>query len=224
MIESQGNGIWTVHQPLKIVGTEIGTRMTIIDYTGQGDLMVHSPVRPNDELVAEVKKLGTVKHIVAPNRWHHMFVKKFRAHFPEARTYCAPGLEKKRADINFDEILENGKTYPWSDSVQHTFVEGSPILNEVIFCHKGSRSLIVTDIGLHICEDSPLWTRIAFKAMGAFKKFGWSAPEKWLFIKDKNTFQNSMNEVLKWDFDQIMLCHGHIVKSNGYEEFKRAFS
>ena len=217
-------GIWTADSPLSVLGLELGARMTVVDYSGQGDLWVHSPLKPDEELIADINNIGKVKYIVAPNRWHHMFVGSFLRSFPEAKVYGAPGLDKKRKDLNFEGILERDVDYPWSESVSHKVLSGAPLLNEVIFCHKKSRTLIVTDLGLHICEDSSFYTKLIFRLMGIYKKFGWSSLEKKLFIKEKGPFAESVGDILGWDFDKIIMAHGRVVGSDGRTIFREAFS
>lgn len=216
--------IWTADSPLNVLGLELGARMSIVDYSGQGDLWVHSPLRPDDELTEEIKKIGHVRYIIAPNRWHHMFVGSFLRSFPEARVYGAPGLDKKRKDLNFEGILTSDHNYPWSEAVSHKVLSGAPLLNEVIFYHKQSKTLIVTDLGLHICEDRSFYTKLIFRLMGIYNRFGWSALEKKFFIKEKGLFEDSIQEILGWDFEKIIMAHGNTVSSNGKTIFKEAFA
>ena len=81
----------------------------------------------------------------------------------------------------------------------------------------------MTDLGINICDSSPFVTRCVFKAMGMFKKFGWSKFEKWLFIRDSELFAASIQKILCWDFEKIVLSHGQVIESNGRNLFKNAF-
>lgn len=198
--------------------------MTILDFSGSRDLLVHSPVELNAHTLKQLRELGTVRYVVAPNKLHHLYVANFMKSFPRALLFIAPGLEKKRTDLKNAEILKNSEEYPWSPFIKHHVVSGVPICNEVILFHSESRTLIVTDIGLHIGDNNSFYTRLAFKAMGMFGKFGWSSLEKRLFIKDYKKFDTSVLEILKWDFDKIILSHGDVVRSGGKKQFQNAFA
>lgn len=223
MLNRLDAAIWTLDQPFRFFGLEIGARMTVLDLSGNGDLWIHSPVHLSASHLSALVELGTVAYIIAPNRWHHLYLTAFKAHFPKARYFSAPGLEAKRKDFAFDGILDNAVTYPWSKVLQHHLVQGIPQLNEVVFFHAPSRTLIVTDLGLHICEDQPFMTRVMFRMMGTYRKFGWTALEKRIFIKDAAAFQNSINSILAWDFDRIILAHGRTVPTQGKAVFQKAF-
>ncbi len=223
MLHTFVDRIWYTEQPLRFFGLEIGARMTIVDISGEGELLLHSPILPNDGLLSEINNLGTVKHIVAPNLLHHLYVGHWKEKYPNANLYCCPGLERKRRDIKFDTIIEQDKTYAWSKVAQHHIVQGTPKFNEVVFFFPQHKTLLVADLGIHIHESSPFLTRCIFKAMGMFKKFGWSKLEKRFFIKDKKLFETSARKILEWDFDNILLSHGKLVESGGHKIFENAF-
>lgn len=215
--------LWTADQALSFVGLEVGARMTVVDVTGNGELLVHSPIRLTEEIKVEIDRLGNVRYIIAPNLYHHLFAGDFKNSYPAAELFVAPGLEQKRADLEVDHIIENDVEYAWSSAMAHHVVQGTPRFNEVVLYHREQKTLIVTDVGLHICEDSPLFTRMFFRTTGMFKKFGWSAPERWLLIRDKALFQNSMNTIVAWDFNKILLSHGRLIEKDGQSVFRRAF-
>jgi hypothetical protein len=86
--------------------------MTIIRLAG-GVLMVHSPIHLAQELLFDAGSIGSVRFIVAPNRFHHLFVADWQRAYPNAQTFCAPGLDTKRADLNFTSILGDDPPAAW---------------------------------------------------------------------------------------------------------------
>lgn len=212
---------WT--QPLKFHGLEIGTRMSVLDVDGQGTLLVHSPIHLTSEIRSRLDSLGTVGYVIAPNKWHHLYLADFKEGYPQAGFFCAPGLEKKKAGFSFDGVITDSQSFPWNDGVEHLIVRGAPMFNEVAFFHRASRTLFLTDTALHICEDSPWPTRLFFGLLGTYRKFGLSSLEKRLFVKDAAAFRESMKQVGRWDFDRIVLAHGKIVESDGKALFHKAY-
>ncbi len=223
MLRKFADNIWIADQSLTFFGLEMGARMTVVAIDGTKDLLIHSPIRPTDELLTEIDRLGIVKHILAPNLFHHLYIDGFKQNYPEAKLYCAPGIETKRSDIQFDEVIEEDKEYPWSHVAEHHLVLGCPRSNEVVLFFRDQKTLLVTDLGINIHENSPWMTRTVFKAMGMFKTFGWSRFEKWLFIRDRDRFAASTAKILRWDFDKIILSHGQLVQDNGRSLFSKAF-
>src|SRR2546423_388073 len=96
--------LWVCEQPLKFLGVEVGCRMTLARLPGN-QLLLPSPVRPDAALRAEVDTLGAVRWVIAPNRFHHLFVGHWLAAYPNAQAYAAPGLPKKRPDVRFAAVL-----------------------------------------------------------------------------------------------------------------------
>ncbi len=197
--------------------------MTIVDLDGQGTLFVHSPVKLTNQIKEKIDALGVVKYVVAPNKWHHLFVGDFKAAYPLAKFYCAPGLEKKRSDFHFDGVISNDQTFPWNQALAHKLVGGIPIFNEVVFFHPSSKTLILTDLALHICESDSFFSRCILKLLGSFGKFGWANIEKVIYIRDRTAFKASIEDILTWDIDKILLTHGTPILSNGKAHLKNAF-
>lgn len=63
---------------------DFSTRMTVIRLP-DGGLFLHSPIRLDDGLRAELDALGTVRAVVAPNKAHHLYVGDYRVPYTKAR-------------------------------------------------------------------------------------------------------------------------------------------
>src|SRR4029450_12084462 len=104
MLRGLDENLWVAEQPLKFMGLEVGTRMTIVRFA-DGALWVHSPLRLSSERHEAVEALGPVRFLVAPNTFHHLFIGEWMAAWPGARAYAAPGLPEKRKDLRFHGVL-----------------------------------------------------------------------------------------------------------------------
>ena len=60
----------------KFFKVPFSTRMTVIRLQN-GGLWVHSPTKPNDNLLFEIKQLGEVKHLIAPNVLHYSYINEW---------------------------------------------------------------------------------------------------------------------------------------------------
>lgn len=215
--------IRTKDQPLKFFGVEMGARMTVVPCDND-NIFVHSPIKLSDSDVAELNQLGQVKWVVAPNKWHHLYVQDSKNHFPSAEFYCAPGLDKKRPDFKFTEVISNEQKFPWNPELAHVLIDGVPMYNEVVFFHQKTKTLIVTDLAVHIRHSKSFFTKLCLTLMGAYGNFGWSAIEKFMFIRDKRAFRCSIERVLEFDFERVIMAHGDIVENDGKRLFSAAFS
>ncbi|MCG8335912.1 MAG: DUF4336 domain-containing protein [Proteobacteria bacterium] len=91
-----GKNIWTVEGGIvKMFTIPFETRMTIIKLSDDS-LWVHSPITMNTGIRQKIDELGSIKNIVAPNRFHHLSLGEWSGTYPVANLWAAPGLEKKR--------------------------------------------------------------------------------------------------------------------------------
>ena len=214
--------VWVCRQPLRFLGVQVGTRMTIVRLE-TGALWVHSPVAVDEEKAAEICGLGPVSFIVAPNRLHHLFVAPFRDRWSEASVFLAPGLSSKRPDLEPAITLQGEATYSWSAEIEHECVSGLRTLGEVAFFHRRSRTLLLTDLAFNIGRDTPFWSRQAMWLNDAYGRLRCPRDVRWLFVADRDAFARSIRRIADWDFDRITIAHGHVVRSEGRRAFEDAF-
>ena len=213
--------LWRAEQPLKFSGAEVGARMVVVRL--QGDrLLLHSPIRPTAEVRAEVDALGKVSYLVAPNSYHHLFVRPWAEAYPAAETFVAPGLPKKRPDLRHQGVLSDAPG-PWAPELEHRLWRGAPMMQEVDFFHPASRTLIVTDLVHNFVEDRPLSTRIFFGLMGGWRGLRTTLLDK-IVNRDRRAAKESLERVLAWDFDRIVMAHGEVLESGGRAELARAYA
>lgn len=208
--------------PLRFFGLELGTRMTVMRLPGS-KLILHSPVPAVPELIGQVQALGDVAYIVAPNRFHHLYVGEWQRAFPDASVFVAPGVERKRPELNIKGVLVGRPEDGWADSVDQVLVQGIPFTSEVAFFHRPSATLVVSDLAFNIGPASPPLTRLVFRAGGTYGRLSPSALEPWL-IRDRNAFRDSLEQILAWPFERVVVAHGAISEVNGRAELTRGYA
>jgi len=222
MLERLADDLWTATSPLSTAGMQIGARMTVARLPG-GGLFVHSPIRIDDTLRAEVQALGPVGFLVAPNKFHHLYLDGWVEAFPDAKLYGPIGLPEKRKDLRFDGILAEGHPDPgWGDAIDLVQFYGAPATNEVVFLHKPSRTLLMTDLAFNIHEPVNWITRIYLrigKCHGRLKTTGIMR----LVIRDKQAARQSVERIAGWDFDRIVVSHGEVQEHGGPDALRSAF-
>jgi hypothetical protein len=196
--------------------------MTIIRLE-EGRLLVHSPVKLDAELRRSIDALGETRAIVAPNRLHHLFIQDYIAAYPEARVYAAHGLPKKRPDLRFDDILSDTPPAEWRGQIEQRLFRGAPPLNEVVFFHPATRTLVLTDLAFNLpmetARKSPL-----FSTLWDVGHFGPHRFVRLRGIRDWKAARDSVERILRWDFDRIIVSHGDILERGGHEHFAGAFA
>jgi hypothetical protein len=214
--------LWIVDSPLRFMGLEVGARMTVVRLPG-GEVWVHSPIAATPELVREVQALGRIAYLVAPNRLHHLFVGEWQKACPEASVYVAPGLAQKRPDLTSTGVLTGEAESGWAGTLDQVLVSGFPFANEVVFFHRPSTTLIVTDLAFNVCSSSPLLTRFVFRMSRAYGRLSPTLLER-LLVRDRSAFARSLQSILDWPFERVVVAHGEVSEAGGREELIRGYS
>ena len=196
--------------------------MTVVRLPGPR-LLLHSPVAAGAELVREVQALGPVAYLVAPNRFHHLFVGEWQQACPEASVYVAPGLERKRPDLRGAATLTNEPEPDWAGTIDQVLVSGLPLANEVVFFHRPSATLVASDLAFNVGSSSPPLTRLAFRLGGAYGHLSPTLLDR-LFVRDRSAFGRSLARILDWPFERVVVAHGRVSESGGREELARGYS
>jgi hypothetical protein len=165
----------------------------------------------DDDIAAEVEKIGKVEHLVSPNIFHHLSIGDWKSRYPDAVLWAPPGLGKKRGDLTIDRVLERGTPPEWGDAIVVEPIDGTEKIQEHAFFHAPSASVIVTDLAFHITHSDHWWTRFSLKLVRAFGKLTQS--RMWRgFTTDRAAAAQSLERVIAWPGERLLVGHGENVE------------
>lgn len=224
MLYPVGEDIWTGDGPTVFVaGFGYPTRMVVIRLSG-GGLFIWSPIGLSDELRTTLDRLGPVRHVVAPNALHHLFIGEWRAVYPAATVHGLPELRASKPGLLLDSELGDDPEPNWSHDIDQVVVRGNRITSEVVFFHRRSRTVIFADLIQHF-------------ERGWFKGWrGWvarmdrlTAPEPAVPMKfrlaftDRDIARLAIRQIMAWPIENIVMAHGQTVERGGRVVVARAF-
>lgn len=219
------NRIWLIEYPILYMGIGCNARTSLIR-ADDGTLIVHSPAPLTDETRRFVDDLGPVKTILAPGTFHNLYAAQWRDAYGDAQLYVCPGLERKVPSLRNAAIIRDGVRYPWSAELDHLTTQGFWLINEVVFLHRSTRTLIVTDLIESFTDETPanwvtqFWLKYVF--------FMWNhpkpAPEYQLGWSSRRKARAMLERVLEWDFTQIVVGHGQLFRDDAKAVARRAWS
>ena len=218
-LRETGDGLWTASTPLRMLGVEAGRTMAVVRL-GDSDLLVHSPAALDDELRRALDALGRVRFVVPASALHgHVSMGDYAAAYPDAELFAAPGLRKRRKDLGFAGDLGAEPDPRWAGHLDQTTFDGNRFLHEVVFHHRASRSLLVGDC---------VWNVTPRMALSGRVWAGWRSgvrptPFFRLAIRDRAAARRSVERILSWDFDRIVIGHGESLESGGRDAFRAAY-
>ena len=203
------------------------TRMTVI-CLANGDLFLHSPIAFNEKLAAELRALGTVRHLVSPNQFHYAHIGEWAKAFPDAIAWASPGARQRararHVDVNFTKDLDSHPPEEWCRDIDQTLIPGG-IFKEFAFFHEPSRTLVLTDtiINLELDKITQPW-RAFTKLSGMYYPhvqifFGMRLP---LQLQKKKA-ETAIIKIQAWRPERIVLSHGRCFDENADEVIRRIF-
>lgn len=204
--------IWTFYQDLVLLGIPVGARMSLVE-VNEGELLAISPIKMTDSVLRQIKEAGEIKWIVAPNSFHHMYVNGCQRAFPEAMSFAPRSLLKKRTDLTFTGVIENGAKYPWDEVLQTHLYEPSSSFSEAMFFHNDSGTLIVTDFLFNLKDPKTWYLKLATRALNMSGELRIGRLMKWV-SRDASEVGRVLEKVREWKPRRLILAHGDLVEGD----------
>lgn len=218
------NNLWSTPGVARMPGGIVFPCRMLIVRLSDGRLWLHSPVELSDAVVDAINDLGEVAFLVAPNKMHHLFLKDAMARFPNAEVYGAPGLADKRDDLRFDATIPASTPEAWRSDLDLMAIDGLPDLNEVVFLHKPSRTLIVTDLIFNMKTPHNWQTWLVHTLAGVRGRFAQSRLLR-VMTRDRQAAGDSVARLLsQWEFERVVVAHGDVVEESAQAQVRDALS
>ncbi len=202
------------------LGLHLGSRMTVVRLPG-GGLLLHSPVAIEAGLKAEIDALGTVTHVVAPSLYHHVYAGDAKALFPGSQLHGPEPLHRKRRDLDFDHVLDDGGHPDWQGALVPVGIDGC-MLGETVLVHVPSETVISSDLTENFQTSDHWVTRMYLKAADLHGKIGWSRLLR-VAYRDHAAARGSLAKLLSFDFDRIVIAHGEVIETGGKAALEQTF-
>lgn len=203
------------------------TRMSVVSL-GRGALWLHSPVAYSERLADQVREMGNVSHIVSPNLIHYAHIREWADRFPAATVWASPRVrERARSqgiDVRFDKDLERTPPDAWRGVLRQTIIPGK-FMDEVVFFHETSRTLILTDtIQNYELDKLRQPYRLLVWLARAYAPHGQMPIDlRSTFLPSKGEVGDAVREILSWRPARIVISHGKCIDENAAEALRWAF-
>ena len=224
MLQRFTEEIWITDGPtVTNFGFNFPTRMIVIRLS-HGAIFVWSPIALSPELRVAVDRLGPVRHIVAPNTLHHLFLEEWHHFYPEATLHAVPELRAKLPKLSWGSDLSDTPVAEWSNDIDQVVIRGNRITTEAVFFHHQSRTVIFTDL---IQQFDAGW----FKGWrGIVAKLDLmttpvpNVPRKYrLAFRDRSIARTALQQIMSWPIEGVLAAHAAPIRHNGRDAIAHAF-
>jgi hypothetical protein len=200
-------------------GMQFPARMSVLPL-GERKLALVSPVPIDDGMAREIARFGEVAFLIAPNLLHHMYLADAIRRYPSARVLAPPGLSAKRAELSIHGTLDEPPP-ELTDFVDVLPIAGAPSMNEYVFFHRASATLVVTDLVFNIERPRGFFANLFLFLGGCHGRL--AASRAWsMFVKDRELARASIERILSLPVRTLVMAHGVVVRSHARQRLAAA--
>lgn len=207
-------GVHVFERPQRPRGFDLPSRMTALSLA-DGAYALLSPITLDEERLDELRLLGEIRYIIAPNLLHHLHLESALAAFPGARIVGPRGLEEKQPKLKEAYLPIEPRSDHWPEDLMETLewfpMDGAPSIDEWVIVHRPTRTLVLTDLVFHVLKPSGLLTPLMLRAGGTYGRLASSR----LFssaVKDKAAIRASLERLLRRAHElnarRVIIAHG----------------
>jgi hypothetical protein len=221
-LQSFADSLWTSSTTIRFAGMWIPHVMTVIRLS-DGSLVLHSPCFPSVDLHAQVRQLGDVAHVVAPNWFHDLYLAEYKRSYPEA-TFWGPPFMRRLAPRLIDRVVEDTTQTPWSNEMPHAVIRGFLTFDEAIFFHAPTRTAIVADLLMNLAADctTPLYTRFMYKVGGVDGKLAVPPYLRWFSLTSRAELRRTAQRLMQWRPERLIVGHGLPISGDAMSRLREA--
>lgn len=220
--EHSSGGIWIGERPQWFGGVRLRARMTVVRLA-DGRLWVHSCNEPTTELRAELDRLGEVAWIIVPNKFHHIHAPTLKAHYPEAQVIGPETALARNKLLSLDVKLGDGRLQGLVPEFSAVHLGGVPFLDETLFFHQPTGTLIGADIMMCGCARDHFSWRWVSKFMNQYEHFRAPPDVRWN-TKPSPDIESAFGSLSRLPVKRILVAHSDALEDRPVEQLREAWS
>lgn len=197
------------------------SRTTVVRLPG-GALWVHSPSTPTDDVCAALDALGEVRWIVVPNKFHHLETPATAARYPKAVVVGPTSIKERNPQVRLTASLEDPDYLRATPELVPMHLGGVPFLDETVFFHPLSGSLIATDLLISACARDHWTWRIAARIWGRYENPK-SPPDVRWSTRASAAAAESITKMSALPIQRILVAHSDPITDRPVERLTAAW-
>lgn len=223
-LEPFAENVWIVNGPtVRAVGIPFPTRMIVVELNNRA-CWVNSPVSLPHEVIGRMMAKKPVRYLVAPTKLHVWRLKSWHKLFPDAELWAPPQIPREFNRLPFAGVLGDSPPATWADEFDQLVFRGNLFVEEIYFLHRKSRTVIFGDfIQNYPPAKGRPFRNALFKLAGVAWPQGGVPFDIRLSFTNRKLARQSLEKLLAWDFEKLILAHGVCVEKDAKAFVLRAF-
>ena len=216
------DSIWVTERPVWFGGVRLRSRTTVVRVSG-GALWVHSPCTPTDDVCAALDALGEVRWIVVPNRFHHLQTPATAARYPNAVVVGPKSAQARNPDVSLAMGTDDPAYLRSTPELTPIQLRGVPFLDETVFFHPASGSLIAADLLISACARDHWTWRMAARVWGRYGKVR-TPPDVRMKTRASAAVAESIAQLRALPLQRILVAHADPITDRPIQQLAEAWS
>lgn len=215
------DSIWVTERPIWFSGVRMRARTTVVRLSGAA-LWVHSPCTPTDDVCAALDALGEVRWIVVPNRWHHLQTPATAARYPNAHVVGPKSAQLRNPHVDLGMGTNDPAYMRATPELIPIQLKGVPFLDETVFFHPSSGSLIAADLLIAACARDHWSWRMAARIWGRYEKVG-TPPDVRMHTRASMAAAESIARMRALPLQRILVAHADPITDRPLQQLAEAW-
>jgi hypothetical protein len=204
----------------------MGRTVTVMRLSS-GRLVIHSTAPFTMEDVKDINALGQPAWLTEATLFHDTFATAGRSAFSDIPYFVPEGFRRSvgnTSSANPHPAFLHTPPPEWRSELEVLELEGMPNVREHVFFHRLTRTLIVADLVFNFGPHATAWTRWFFRWAGDISEFPGMSRLFRGSVRDPTAFARSVQLMMQWDFDRLIVGHGEIIHSGAKAKLAAALS
>jgi hypothetical protein len=203
--------------PWRNFGIDFRRNVTLLRLN-DGRLVIHSTAPFTAQDIDAIRRFGVPAWLVEATLVHDTFAKEGRAALPDL-PYLAPDGFTKVSGITTESLQPPPSD--WSGEIDVLRIEGTRTNEHVLF-HRRSRTLVVADSFFSVPAETRGWPRFFVKHVLRLPQLFGVGLFFRLLLSDRRAFQQSVNAMLEWNFERLIVAHWEPLEKEAKSAVERA--
>lgn len=217
-LQPLAENVWVAQQPWSLLGIQLGKTTTVVRLA-DGRLVVHSAGPDMAALARACAEVGEVAWLVEATTLHDTFAAEASAVFPAVPYLVPKGFPLKLAQGRSLSPLPP----EWAEEWAVLRLGGVPRMQEHVMLHRPSRTLIVADLVFNLPTASG-WSRLMLRWLSGLREYPGTSRLWRSQVRDHGALRRSLDEMLAWDFEHVVVGHGKPITHDAKARLTRALA
>jgi hypothetical protein len=167
--------------------------------------------------------LGEVRWIVVPNRFHHLAAPATAARYPKALVVGTKSAEARNPHVRLSMGTDEPAYVRSTPELTSIELRGVPFLDETVFFHQASGSVIAADLLCSACARDHWTWRIAARLSGRYEKVR-TPPDVRMHTRPSTALAESIAQLRALPVQRILVAHADPITDRPVQQLVEAWN